>query len=270
MDNRNSVPENTNSGCFREAVCINAERIYDSCSSKDCLEDLRVYFPDEQQRIINQAASIRMKKAEILTVYLDLEPVTFNRGFYSVDLTYFFRISLEAVSSPSVCPETVVGAAVFSKKVILYGSDGSVKTFSSQTNACENPDMPLARKTSPKAIAQVADPIGLSARLCEPQCCPDACGCSCGLPENICRMFPGSFGDTQPEKVVLATIGIFTIVQIIREVQMLIPTYDFCIPEKECITTTDSPCDLFSRIEFPMNEFFPPKMDCEESCHNPQ
>ena len=35
------------SGCsngFKEAVCINAGRIYDSCSDKDCLEDLRVYF----------------------------------------------------------------------------------------------------------------------------------------------------------------------------------------------------------------------------------
>ena len=28
----------------KEAVCINAGRIYDSCSDKDCLEDLRVYF----------------------------------------------------------------------------------------------------------------------------------------------------------------------------------------------------------------------------------
>ena len=31
-------------GGFREAVCLNAGRVYDSCSSKDCLEDLRVYM----------------------------------------------------------------------------------------------------------------------------------------------------------------------------------------------------------------------------------
>ena len=72
------------------------------------------------------------------------------------------------------------------------------------------------------------------------------------------------------EKAVFATIGIFSIVQITREVQMLIPAYDYCIPEKECITTTDSPCELFSRIEFPMNEFFPPRMDCEDQCHTAQ
>ena len=43
---------------------------------------------------------------------------------------------------------------------------------------------------------------------------------------------------------------------------MLIPAYDFCIPEKECVTTSDNPCEMFSRLEFPTNEFFPPTV-CE-------
>ena len=30
---------------LKEAVCIDAMRIYDSCSDKDCLEDMRVLFP---------------------------------------------------------------------------------------------------------------------------------------------------------------------------------------------------------------------------------
>ena len=29
---------------INEAVCIDTKRIYDSCVSKDCLEDLRVTF----------------------------------------------------------------------------------------------------------------------------------------------------------------------------------------------------------------------------------
>jgi hypothetical protein len=40
---------------------------------------------------------------------------------------------------------------------------------------------------------------------------------------------------------------------------MLVPVYDFCVPEKECVTTTDDACDIFSRIQFPLDEFFPPK-----------
>ena len=41
---------------------------------------------------------------------------------------------------------------------------------------------------------------------------------------------------------------------------MLIPAYDFCVPQKECVTSSDDPCELFSQIDFPTNEFFPPKM----------
>ena len=33
MDNRRPIQDVENPGCFKEAVCINAERIYDSCSS---------------------------------------------------------------------------------------------------------------------------------------------------------------------------------------------------------------------------------------------
>ena len=31
------------------------------------------------------------------------------------------------------------------------------------------------------------------------------------------------------------------------------------VPHKECVTSTDSPCELFSKIEFPTEEFFPPR-----------
>ena len=42
---------------------------------------------------------------------------------------------------------------------------------------------------------------------------------------------------------------------------MMVPVYDFCIPDKECVTTNDDPCELFKKIKFPINEFFPPKLD---------
>ena len=32
--------ESPNYGCFKEAVCIDASRVYDSCGDKDCLEDI--------------------------------------------------------------------------------------------------------------------------------------------------------------------------------------------------------------------------------------
>ena len=39
----NSTNRPAEFSCFKEAVCINAQRIYDSCSDKDCLEDLQVF-----------------------------------------------------------------------------------------------------------------------------------------------------------------------------------------------------------------------------------
>ncbi len=261
MDTKRVSQDVASSGCFKEAVCINAERIYDSCSSKDCLEDLRVYFPDNDQTVINQAHNVRMKKAEVITTYLDMEPVSFNRGFYSVDLTMFFRITLEAVLSPIAPAQPVYGVAVFNKKIILYGSDGNVKVYTSDKDRL---GQSIGRNASPKAIAQIADPIGLSAKICDSSCsCCDTCG-SCGIPESIRDAFNGTFDHVECARTVLATIGVFSIVQLVRNVQILIPAYDFCIPEKECVNTADNPCELFSRIDFPTDEFFPPKLESED------
>jgi hypothetical protein len=38
---------------INEAVCIDTKRIFDSCVSKDCLEDLRVTFFSKSQRLID-------------------------------------------------------------------------------------------------------------------------------------------------------------------------------------------------------------------------
>lgn len=44
-----------------------------------------------------------------------------------------------------------------------------------------------------------------------------------------------------------------------RRVQMLMPAYDFCIPTKEPeAPTTGDPCELFKKIKFPTDSFFPP------------
>ena len=248
--------------CFKEAVCIDAMRIYDSCSDKDCLEDLRVYFTPAKQAVIDDAANVRMKNVEVITVYLDLEPIPFNKGFYSVDMTFFFDVCLDVFCTPAAGPVTVNGISIFNKKVILFGSEGNVKMFSSDYKLDDLDEQSAVSKVLPKATVQVAEPIGLSARLCDCPCHPDVC---CRIPECICRRYGGEFDTCAKSRVVYATIGLFTIVQIVRNVQMLIPAYDFCIPEKECVTTSDNPCELFQRIEFPTDEFFPPKA-ADPSC----
>ena len=62
-------------------------------------------------------------------------------------------------------------------------------------------------------------------------------------------------------KRLLVTIGQFSIVRLERDTQLLIPTFDYCVPSKTCPpvggASTESPCDVFSQIEFPMDAFFP-------------
>lgn len=259
-------------GC-KEAVCIDAGRVYDSCSDKDCLEDLRVFFVERDQMVIDHAVSIRVKKAEVITTYVDVEALPFNRGYYSCDLTFFFEIQLEVYTGHSAPCTTVCGIAVFDKKVILYGSEGNVKVFHSEFRADQHDRQEMPTRNMPRCCVQIADPIVLSARLAEPgeNCPPCCCCCCCGaIPDRICSSYGGQFCDGEEGKKVYVTLGIFTIVQLIRNVQMLVPVYDFCLPNKECISpNTENPCELFKKMCFPVDEFFPPKMEGDCGCHNP-
>ena len=44
----------------------------------------------------------------------------------------------------------------------------------------------------------------------------------------------------------------------------------FCVPEKDCSQTSsqvnENPCEVFSHIKFPVNEFFPPRLDIDDDC----
>ena len=75
--------------------------------------------------------SIETKKAEIIWIYSDVEPVQFNRGYYSVDLRIFFKITLDVFTGVGR-PCTIEGLSVYDKKVILFGSEGNAKTFRSK------------------------------------------------------------------------------------------------------------------------------------------
>ncbi|MBR5559237.1 MAG: hypothetical protein IKU72_03220 [Oscillospiraceae bacterium] len=212
--------------------------------------------------MVDQAVSVKCKKVEVVNVHLGVEEVPFNRGFYSVDMTFFFIVTLSLVDAPLCDPKTVTGVAVHQKKVILYGSEGNVKTFaSSGNNACAA----HGDSNTPKAVLQVVDPICLSAKISE---CHAANDPVCDLPACVCCRFNGDFNGVSGSKAVYVTLGLFTIVQLQRMVQIMIPAYDFCIPDKECQTSAEDPCALFQKIQFPTDEFFPPKQTDLNSQNN--
>lgn len=254
----------SNPNCFKEAVCIETQRIFDSCSDKDCLEDLEVLFRDgTAKQIIESATFIKCKNVEVIKTFFAIEPVPFNKGFYSVDLTYTFKVVLEAFTCTTQPPQVVCGFARFCKKVILYGSEGNAKIFRSNEEIDLTP-MESSNQNLPTATAQVVEPICLDCKLVSkyPHHC-DGNDCCCQQKD----------GDNDIEhhhhdirKTVYITLGMFSIIQLQRPVSLLIPAYDYCIPNKDASTTTDSPCELFDKIKFPSDEFFPPSLEDVEKC----
>ncbi len=253
--------------CLKEAVCIDTKRIYDSCVSKDCLENLRAMFLTGDQNTIDNAQTIKARSCEVAAVSIDVEEVAFNRGYYSADITYFFRILFDTYSAPCTVPEQVTGYASFTKKCILYGSDGDVKVFTSSPIADEL-ECPIAPQyTNPTVKVQTVDPIVLDTDVV------DACRATININTNIPSIvFAGDANAKQiaesSQRAVLVTLGLFSIIQMERDVQLLIPAYDYCIPEKECRCDNQNPCEAFRSIDFPLDEFFPVERSNSSCCDN--
>lgn len=267
-ENYNSV----SSGNKMDKVCIHTDKVYDACKEKDCLEDLKVHLTRCSQEIVDRAISVKIKSAEILWVYSDVEPVPFNKGYYTIDLRYFFKIGLE-VFTGSGRPTYIEGLSTFEKKTILYGSEGNAKIYTSKYKPADYDVIESVKSNLPKTVVEVVDPIALNARIVDKEkshnCC---CNCCCdvtSIPSEICRCFEDDLVVSGSDKTVLVTLGIFTIVKLERYVQLLIPVCDFCIPNKECIESTDEdPCSIFERITFPVDEFFPPHEDTNIQFNN--
>jgi len=124
----------------------------------------------------------------------------------------------------------------------------------------EELDLPGRMRTNlPTAVVEAVDPIVLDTRIAE--CC--SCGCECclaELPECITQCFsqPLVMEDCAARRYYV-TLGQFTLVRLERETQLLIPVYDYCIPQTECCTDDQQdPCGLFRNVAFPVGEFFPP------------
>jgi hypothetical protein len=242
-------------GCT-EAVCIHTRKIYDSCRDKDCVEDLRVYPCISSQPYIESAFSVRPISANLLFADVDVDEISFNRGYYTVDVTYFY----EVVGTTFPGENIIRGLAVFNKRVMLFGSEGSAKVFSSNNlDTVEGADQPIA-------VVECVDPILLHLKLVD--ACPTTLTADIrDVPETILSHFGEDLVLTDGTRILLATLGQFSIIRLERDSQLVVPVYDYCFPDKECTgSSEDDPCTLFSRIRFPVEEFFPP--DCIDAAED--
>ena len=149
------------------------------------------------------------------------------------------------------------------KTVVLYGGEGNVSVFKSDTDSdpCYTPNLNnvIPGTNRPKVVLEVAKPIPLSVNIVE----------NCNgihlppeydnIPQQITNLFDGGL-DLNPCNTIAVciTLGIFALVRIERPSQLIIPACEYCIPDadKTPVTVTD-PCSMFCSTPFPIEEFYP-------------
>lgn len=261
----------------RETACIETNRILDSCRDRDCYENARVYLTDMGQELIENTGQVRVKECCIAWTYIGIDPVQFNRGFYAITIRFFVKLICEACVRGGRGQE-FDGIAVLEKQVVLFGGDSNVSVFRSSgdsTAFCAEPEPCYKERTVPTAVVEVVDPIVLGCRVMEP------CDCACipegrpgDIPESIaaCLSAPlacdapsacGCGGNQAPRqrRVLTVSLGVFSLIRVVRPAQYLITASEFVIPDKECVSATpNDPCSLFRSMAFPISEFSPSGM----------
>lgn len=248
----------------KENICIDTYRVLDSCRDKDCFENVKVFLTDLGEEIIERTSAIRAKCAKIISAYIDINDVPFNRGFYQLNIKIYVKLYFEACISQGNIQE-FEGIAVVEKKVILFGSEGNVSVFKSEQNNtgfCHGACEVNRANTSPIAVLETVDPVILSLKIVEPRECHCFCCCCIDdLPDNILSSVNGHL-NSRENKILVVSLGFFSVVKIERPAQLVVSAAEYNIPDKECITATENdPCTLFRAMSFPVNEFSPPTLN---------
>lgn len=246
----------------RETVCIDTQRILDSCRDRDCYEDMRVFLTDCGQDILDRTTNIRILCGEIQSCNVSIEPVDFSRGFYRVCVRYYIKLQCQACVARG-CTQDFDGIVVCDKSVVLFGSEGSVHVFRSGADFCSE-DEAVSGDNTPTAVVEAVDPVVLACRVVEPGV-PCHCCCVCTeLPDCVQRTVSGALCPGNDRRQLLVSIGIFSVIRIERPAQLLINAASCAVPEKECKPAEDraDPCCVFRNMEFPIGEFNPPSLSC--------
>ena len=248
---------------LRQALSIHTRKITDSCRDKDCIEDLRVYLTKPSQTILDTAAGAKVRCADLLYTYIDVEPVAFDRNHYCIDVTFYYRILADATIG-CLRPAALYGLAVFSKRAVLCGEDSCAHIFTSDTRLGQADGLSKIRSNNPTAVVEVLDPMVLSSKVKE------VCDCACKentvvqLPEGIVQMFDDELVLSGENRRLFVTLGQFSIIRLERDAQLVVPVLDYSIPTKECCDSpgcAEDPCEMFSRIPFPAAQFAPKGCD---------
>ena len=141
---------------IKQCMSIHTRKITDSCRDKDCIEDLRVFLTTDSQSTLDTATNAKVRCAELITTYMDVEPVAFDRNHYCIDLTFYYRILADAMVGCNR-PTTLHGLAVFSKRAVLCGEDSRAHIYRSNTHLGRFDGPSTLFANLPTAIVEAVD-----------------------------------------------------------------------------------------------------------------
>ena len=220
---------------YCDAVPIKVNRVFDSCCDKDCLNDIQVNL--DCGELPHNISVVKCKSVKVCDIRMNIEPIHYNKGCYSIDLTYVFNIELYAYEKSCDSPCVLTGKALACKSCILYGGESNTKTFFGKETSISKSKPCCEVANLPVASVQVVDPIALSTKI-----------------EKVCS-FDGPDSPCCYKRTVIMTLGLFSVVELSRPATILVPTYEYKIPYKKCKPESEDPCEMFDRIRFPMDEF---------------
>ena len=111
-------------------------------------------------------------------------------------------------------------------------------------------------------MVEVLDPMVLGSRVCPVKVCEP---CSLTIPTDVQAMFGDDLVLGGDKQRLFVTLGQFSIIRLERDAQLVVPVLDYAIPCKECCDSpggSEDPCEMFSRIPFPAQQFVPTGCDC--------
>lgn len=153
-----------NRGCNRTACrgrCCNraklmADRVTDTRTQRELLEGLRVSFDGDDEAIIRRSVSVRALDVALEDLSVVVTSTGLDNGTWMVDVTYVFRVRLEAFEDPDDDPDEVEGQVLFTQRYLLCGGREGVRTVSSGGFSDDG---------KPVATVQVSQPVLLNAAL---------------------------------------------------------------------------------------------------------
>ena len=79
------------------------------------------------------------------------------------------------------------------------------------------------------------------------------------IPQGIRSLFDEDLVLSHTQRRLYVTLGQFSIIRLERDAQLIVPVLDYALPTKECCdtpgATAEDPCEMFSRIPFPTQQF---------------